>query len=173
MDERDAFNWKIVDVPITIERQGSELIVKRTSSGEFPAGVERIAFLEIRPFVRFINDNHISAESAIEDYDHELAAGFYRVLPGLIKQPDYRAMNGFAAVRAVFRWARHAGATFAGKLPESAAVRTPDAITLIDGKLKPATLKTEGDQVRILLGARWRNERVGMRRSLPLHAALR
>lgn len=127
--------WKIVDVPITLSRDGGRLIAERTPEpgAAWPVGLRRSAFLEMRRFVRDPNAPAVPPdEIRAEEYDRTFAARFYGLMPILTQaSTDYAQVNELARVLAVVRWAAFKRARFIPP-PAPRAVTTPDAILLTD-----------------------------------------
>jgi hypothetical protein len=162
LDEEDAYNWKFVDVPLSISRSNDVLFVERNAeSGEFPEGLRRVAFIEMRPFITSdrvrVLDRIEGSDSEVDfakmrntlrqtPYNKVLADLSYTTMPSLMHLfPDYARLNSFARVLAVFRWVKHRHGVFIGDVPVPAPVRTPEALAAINGKLVPirGATKTE------------------------------
>jgi hypothetical protein len=112
-------NWKVVDVPLTVGLDGNSLVVRR--SGEdpsIPIALRRASFIEMRPMLE-------------KGFDSEFARNFYQYVPILTKgSRDYRRLNDFAGVLAVFRLAKMEGAVFPSPPPSPHSTPTPDAIQI-------------------------------------------
>lgn len=148
---KDLGTWKVVDVPMTIRKEGQRIVVMRTAetNRHFPEGMRRTAFIEMRYLIEDSREpkkrgsSPSSAQPSDDDtsnsYDKDFAEAFYRLLPLLAKASyDYRRLNEFAAVLGVFRWAKQQSATFP-RQPVLHPTRkpTPDAIRIFDGAIKP------------------------------------
>jgi hypothetical protein len=140
-----AYNWKIVDVPVLIEREGERLTVQRDPRGdEFPEGLRRTAFLEMRPFYEKSATVASSGHSDETKPDLEFAHDFYAQLPLIMRQiPEYQRINSFAEVLALFRWAKAKGGKFDGIITAPKLARAPEAIAVVRGSIKPIAPPSE------------------------------
>jgi hypothetical protein len=122
--DRDDYrhNWKVVDVPMTIESEDNRLILRRSDTDGFPEGTTRHAFITMNAFFGDFDKPHV---------DTDFTNAFYMIVPTLTHAfYDYRALNDFAAVLAIYRWAKASQATITPVAPTaSKTIRTPEAIT--------------------------------------------
>lgn len=125
-----VYNWKVVDVAMSVSAEGDLLVVQRTD-GDFAEGLRRSSFIEMRPMLEG------------GDYDRAFAKEFYRLLPVLTNYSvDYRRINGFARVLALVRLAKTEHATFTMSPPAVEVTRTPDAVLVTDSSISPAAPST-------------------------------
>jgi hypothetical protein len=128
--------YVMTDVPVALITENGRLKVTAdpTMDGrykalpgrltDFPEPLLRASFLELRLQTK------PNAKEPSQRYDREFAATFYRHVPLLTAAShDIYRMNRFAAVLAVFRWARQPGVSCEGMpaRPQT-GVRTPDTL---------------------------------------------
>jgi len=136
-------NWKVVDVPMTVTLEGNEIVVLRSPDhdGSLPEGLRRTAFIEMRPMLKQ------------GEFDQDFATAFYQLVPVLTKGSyDYRRLNRFAAVLAIFRLAKSHDATFEVIPPLPPKVATPDGIRIDDDRITAAPQQA----IRSKTGSRYR-----------------
>lgn len=124
--------WKVVDVPIRIVREGAAFVLERADyTKEFPLGLRRAAFIEMRSFAVQSADAYLLAEQYEFplDWDRRFAAAFYRSVPILTSTyRPYAEVNRFARVLAFVRWARIQGALFPEMKSPAENLATPSRI---------------------------------------------
>lgn len=139
--------WKVVDVPLRISTSGRDLRIARDGS-DFPNAMREGNFLEMRvPRLSDADAKAIEGGEAVDEegidrrlqnYDEQFAKDFYRVLPTLTAHAyDYYRLNRFAAVLAIYRWAKQTGGTSAKPTGSTKTQPTPDAILFTAAGVKP------------------------------------
>jgi hypothetical protein len=118
--------WKFTDVPLTISGQGGRLIVER-QGGQFPEDLRRSAFFTLTAFSAYGG----KARTTFPDV-------FYPLVPELTHTShEYDRLNRFAAVLAIFRWAKASGAGSIGRFNVISKVPTPASIVLTEKEYLP------------------------------------
>lgn len=148
---RHAMNWKITDAPLVIRAAGGRLSVERDATDTpYPEPLRRSAHIEFRPFTDAGYELFDSDEESEEPGpDQFLGTQLYWNTPALLRVfDDYRKLNAFAGVLAVFRWAHSAKAQVASSIPAPTKVSTPEAIMIVDEEITPIRGFTDAEMKR-------------------------
>lgn len=161
MDTRTALGtWKIVDVPMTVIQRGDGLAVIRSTDqqNDWPVGLRLSSFIEMHVIVvtdveEFSFARLLGTENGLDEFtsfDATFSDAFYRSVPMLIRASyDYKRVNDFARVLALFRWAKTKNAKFKGDPPpQPEHVETPDAIVITTNAISPVEHASLREAVR-------------------------
>ncbi len=163
MDTRGALGtWKIVDVPMTVIRRGDgdglAVIRSADQQNDWPVGLRRSSFIEMHVIVvtdveEFNLARLLGTENGLDEltsFDATFSDAFYRSVPMLVRASyDYKRVNDFARVLALFRWAKTKNAKFEGDPPpQPLHVETPDAIVITTDAISPVEHASLREAVR-------------------------
>lgn len=131
----DIDNWKLTDAKITIGTDGDRLTVSRTADPKHPrsAGYLKTCFLTMNGF-RYGKLNPATS------------VRFDDLLPDILaSSADYARVNQFAAVLAVFRWARMGNAQFVNSPQSPSGKEVPAWVEIEDRGIHFIAYETPAD----------------------------